>query len=69
MTDQARPENASDDPNRQVLALREMIKRAFPAIVYEGMITSVDYQWEPDLDEEQMLYEALKGKDWTQVPA
>ncbi len=52
----------------QIIALQNLIKNAFPPQRYEGEITPVDGESAPELDEEQTLYDALKGKDWTQVP-
>jgi hypothetical protein len=46
-----------------------MIRRAFPAEAYDKLITPFDDKVDdPELDEEKELYEALKGKKWTDVP-
>src|SRR5215467_3298005 len=48
--------------------LRNSIQRAFPAETYGGQITSSDEELDdPELDEEKYLYEALKGKRWTEI--
>jgi hypothetical protein len=48
--------------------LREMIRRAFPAETYDGLITPYDDKLDhPDFDDEKELYEELKGKKWTEV--
>jgi hypothetical protein len=53
-----------------MVALRESIRREFPAEQYRGKITPVDDNLEdPDLDEEKALYDALTGKAWTELSA
>jgi len=61
-----------DDRTR---ALRESIRRSFPAEPYKGRVTHHDGEF-PDhfdedtaiLDEEKELFDALRGKAWTAVP-
>lgn len=49
--------------------LRKLIRRAFPADIYDGVITKYDEKLEdPELDDEKELFEKLKGKKWTDVP-
>ena len=55
--------------NGRIAELRESIHRAFPAETYTGKITRYDEELDdPELDEEKDLYEALKGRKWTDVP-
>jgi|ERR1700690_1203309 len=50
-------------------ALRESIRRSFPAESYKGRVTPNDDGLDdPDLDEDRDLYEALNGRKWTEVP-
>lgn len=54
--------------DKRIAALREAIKRAFPAEPYTGTVTPCDESLEdPDLDSEKNLYEGLKGRRWTDV--
>ncbi len=56
--------------DERVTALREMIKQTFPADRYAGPVTPYDPgPWAEELDEEQVLYETLKGRSWTEAPA
>ncbi len=49
--------------------LRESIRRAFPSETYLGEITLYDDKLDdPELDDEKYLYEALKGRRWTDIP-
>ena len=65
----------SDQMHRERIAsLRRAIRRAFPAIDYEGEITRHDGAWLPELteengmyDDEMFLYKAVKGHRWTDV--
>ena len=58
-----------------IVALRESIRRAFPAVVYTGKVTRYDDELSSELredqailDEDQDLFKALKGRRWTEVP-
>jgi hypothetical protein len=52
----------------QIASLQEMIKEAFPPEKYTGAITQFDPgPWVEELDEEQVLYQTLKGKSWAEV--
>jgi len=52
----------------QITSLQEMIKEAFPQEKYTGAITQFDPgPWVEELDEEQVLYQTLKGKSWAEV--
>jgi hypothetical protein len=60
---------------KRIAALRESIRRAFPADVYTGKVTPYDnelsFELREDqaiLDEDQDLFRALKGRRWTEVP-
>ena len=54
--------------NNRTAELRELIQRTFPAETYSGRITSYDDRLDdPGLDEEKDLYEALKGRRWTEI--
>jgi hypothetical protein len=62
-------------PDEQIILLRESIRRSFPARVYTGDITPNDgivaFELTEDqaiLDDDQFLYRALKGQQWTDVP-
>ncbi len=51
-------------------ALREMLRQAFPTETYDGMVTPYDPgPWTEELDEEQVLYETLKGRSWPDIPS
>ncbi len=51
-------------------ALREMVRQAFPTETYDGMVTRYDPgPWTEELDEEQALYETLKGRSWPDIPS
>jgi hypothetical protein len=55
--------------NARTSELREAIQQTFPAERYDGVITNDDKKLDdPELDDEKELYEALKGKKWTDVP-
>lgn len=57
------------EPEARTDELRKLIRSAFPAHIYDGVITAYDDKLEdPELDEEKELYERLKGKTWTDVP-
>ena len=53
----------------RTVQLRKLIRSAFPAHIYDGVITNYDDKLEdPELDEEKELYERLKGKTWIDLP-
>lgn len=59
----------------RIRALREAIRRSFPAVPYEGKVTPHDGEWLPELteenailDDDKFLYEGLKGRKWTEIP-
>jgi hypothetical protein len=52
----------------RIAALRESIRRSFPAEPYRGKVTPNDGEWTPELDEDQDLYGALNARRWTEVP-
>jgi hypothetical protein len=72
-TDETKQDSASEDD--RIRALRESIRRSFPAEPYKGKITDHDGEF-PDhfdeetaiLDDEKELYDAFRGKAWTEVP-
>lgn len=45
------------------------IRTAFPDSEFFGSITPADGSLNEELDEEQALYGALRGKRWTEIPA
>jgi hypothetical protein len=45
------------------------IRTAFPDSEFFGLITSADGSLNEELDEEQALYGALRGRKWTEIPA
>ncbi len=60
--------------NRSTVDLRESIRRAFPEEPYTGKVTPNDREWEPEfnernaiLDDDKAVYEALRGRRWTDV--
>ena len=56
------------DWRKRIAALREMVQSAFPARLYEGKITPADGEWTPELDDDEIMYNALKGRRWTEIP-
>jgi hypothetical protein len=48
--------------------LRAKIKVAFPDAAFSGVITGADGLLSEELDEEQALYGALRGRKWSEVP-
>ncbi|HSE50453.1 MAG TPA: hypothetical protein VLA96_14700 [Terriglobales bacterium] len=56
----------SNAPNE--IALRDSIRRSFPAEAYTGRITRYDDADNPEMDDEKELYKALSGRKWTEVP-
>jgi hypothetical protein len=56
------------DPEKAAECLRDTIKMAFPDVTFAEPITGVDGLPNEELDEEQALYGALRGKKWSQVP-
>lgn len=71
MTEQA-------EPKRSAESVRERIKAAFPDSIFSGPITGIDGEQQlyderddegnPIYDEEQALYETLRGKRWSEIP-
>ena len=68
-------ESELQEPDGRTAALREAIRRSFPAERYTGKVTPHDGEWLPELTEENailddhmFLYEALNGRRWTEVP-
>ena len=59
---------ASRAQDERIVALHESIRRAFPAEPYSGKITSMDGDWPPELDDDEILYNALNGRRWTELP-
>jgi hypothetical protein len=54
---------------KRIAELRQSIERAFPAKPYIGKIMPFDEKLDdPEMDEEKELYDALKGRKWTEVP-
>src|ERR1700721_2962157 len=60
-------ETQGSNQDERVAALRVAIREAFPAEVYNGKVTRYDGAFTAELDDEQKLYEALKGRKWTDV--
>lgn len=60
--------NGDVESQSRIVALRELIQRAFPAEVYKGKVMSVDGKWTPELDEEKELFDALHARRWTDLP-
>ena len=58
--------NIPVDP--KIAALKEDLRRVFPAVTYHGPITTADGRWTPELDDDQDVYEHLKGLSWPQAP-
>jgi hypothetical protein len=61
--------------DERLTALRSAILSAFPDFVYEGKITRHDGEWLPELteenaihDDDKLLYEALNGHKWSDIP-
>ena len=61
--------------DERVTILRDGIRRAFPTVPHTGNITRHDGAWLPELteenaihDDDKFVYEALKGRNWTDVP-
>ena len=61
--------------DERATTLRDAIRRAFPVVAYAGKITRHDGAWLPELteenaihDDDKFVYEALKGRNWTDVP-
>ena len=53
----------------RLAALRDAIRCAFPYEPYTGKITRHDDTLDDsELEEERYLYEALKGRSWTDIP-
>jgi len=48
--------------------IQRKIKRAFPEAIFSGPITSVDGLPNQELDEQQALFSALRGRKWSEVP-
>jgi hypothetical protein len=52
----------------KLAALRDSIRRSFPAEPYQGKVTLHDGELDdPELDEDEDLYHALNGRKWTEV--
>jgi hypothetical protein len=71
------PENlhSNDGASERLAALRDSVQRVFPPVVYQGQVTRFDGEWLPELteenallDDDKFLYEALLGRQWTEVP-
>jgi hypothetical protein len=71
------PENvhANDGASERLAALRDSVPRIFPPVVYQGRVTRFDGEWLPELteenallDDDKFLYEALLGRQWTEIP-
>ena len=60
---------SAEPDDARINALRERIRRAFPASPYHGAITPGDdaHPWPEELDDEKFLYDALKDRSWTDV--
>jgi hypothetical protein len=61
--------------DERLTALRDSIVRVFPSIPYTGQVTPHDGAWLPELteenaihDDDMLLYEALHGRKWSDVP-
>ena len=58
-------------PEDEALAiLRNAIASAFPAEPYKGQITPSDHEgeWPEELDDDEVLYRTLPGRNWAEVP-
>jgi hypothetical protein len=58
-----------NDDGQATQRLRADIRNAFPAVVHAGPITPADGKSGEDYDETELLYEALHGKAWPEIPA
>jgi hypothetical protein len=56
-----------DEQDERIQALRQAIRDAFPDVAYSGQITPCDGSFTPKLDDDQILYESLKGRSWTEI--
>jgi hypothetical protein len=70
-------ENFHEDngAGERLAALRDSVPRVFPLVAYQGPVTPYDGDWLPELTEEnafleeyKFLYEALHGRQWSEVP-
>jgi hypothetical protein len=63
-----------ESSDKRLAALRDSVPRVFPSVVYQGPVTRFDGAWLPELTEEnailddKLLYEALLGRQWSEVP-
>ncbi len=53
--------------DQQLGALRDSIRTAFPAGIFEGQVTPFDGAFIEPNDEEELLFKALKGRKWTDL--
>ena len=65
----------SIDHDQHLSDLKSAILRAFPDVTFAGKITRHDGAWLPELteenaihDDDMLLYEALKGHKWSDIP-
>jgi hypothetical protein len=65
----------NDGASERLAALRESVPRVFPLVAYHGPVTPYDGDWLAGLTEENAfleeyiwLYEALHGRQWSEVP-
>jgi hypothetical protein len=61
--------------DERIKGLRDAVRRSFPVVAYEGKITTCDGAWLPELteenaihDDDMIVYEALKGRTWPEIP-
>jgi hypothetical protein len=72
-TDDSRNSERGED-DEITSALRESIRRSFPAGRYTGKVTPHDGEYDPNdeataiLDDDQFLCDALNGQRWTEIP-
>lgn len=59
-------EQTDQDKGAELLSAK--IKVAFPDLAFSGPITGVDGQPNEELDEQQALYGALRGRKWSEIP-
>lgn len=57
----------TERPETATAALCQMIRKSFPSETYNGLVTTMDGQWTPELDEERALCEELNSKRWTDI--
>ncbi len=63
------PGNAHEHLNVTVSSIRNKIRQEFASTRFCGPITPADGRWQPEQDEERLLYETLQNRSWAEVGA